>query len=102
FTFRPRSATLPPYTTLFRSYFTLTNNSGRSTADDANPRISNRTGHIIRWLEDGSSAATSFQWDIFLLAGGTTGAMAGAVFPGDRSEEHTSELQSRENLVCRL
>src|SRR6266511_6480333 len=23
-------------------------------------------------------------------------------FPGLRSEEHTSELQSRENLVCRL
>src|SRR5690606_39506479 len=23
-------------------------------------------------------------------------------FPADRSEEHTSELQSRENLVCRL
>src|SRR5690606_39304026 len=22
--------------------------------------------------------------------------------PGERSEEHTSELQSRENLVCRL
>src|SRR5690606_41684350 len=28
-----------------------------------------------------------------------TGAIAGAVV---RSEEHTSELQSRENLVCRL
>src|SRR5690606_32861315 len=25
-----------------------------------------------------------------------------AVFSGVRSEEHTSELQSRENLVCRL
>src|SRR6266511_930552 len=25
-----------------------------------------------------------------------------AVDAGDRSEEHTSELQSRENLVCRL
>src|SRR5207302_6085455 len=25
-----------------------------------------------------------------------------ATLPGDRSEEHTSELQSRENLVCRL
>src|SRR5690606_41767756 len=25
-----------------------------------------------------------------------------AVFDDDRSEEHTSELQSRENLVCRL
>src|SRR5690606_39551142 len=27
---------------------------------------------------------------------------AGAVVLGPRSEEHTSELQSRENLVCRL
>src|SRR5690606_40366638 len=26
----------------------------------------------------------------------------GAVVPAFRSEEHTSELQSRENLVCRL
>src|SRR5690606_40172516 len=25
-----------------------------------------------------------------------------AAFPSARSEEHTSELQSRENLVCRL
>src|SRR5690606_40631454 len=28
-------------------------------------------------------------------------ALAGARFDGVRSEEHTSELQSRENLVCR-
>src|SRR5690606_10081926 len=26
----------------------------------------------------------------------------GGYLPGGRSEEHTSELQSRENLVCRL
>jgi secreted PhoX family phosphatase len=77
-------------------YFALTNNSGRSTADDANPRTSNRTGHIIRWLEDGSSAATSFQWDIFMLAGGTTGALAGAVFPGDASEIALTE----DNIVA--
>src|SRR5690606_40322555 len=34
----------------------------------------------------------------------TLGAIADAegVCVGDRSEEHTSELQSRENLVCRL
>src|SRR5690606_41559547 len=31
-----------------------------------------------------------------------TGAYAIATYPGSRSEEHTSELQSRENLVCRL
>src|SRR5690606_40859409 len=30
------------------------------------------------------------------------GARALAPAPRDRSEEHTSELQSRENLVCRL
>src|SRR5690606_41215469 len=28
--------------------------------------------------------------------------LVGAPPTGDRSEEHTSELQSRENLVCRL
>src|SRR5690606_40305728 len=38
------------------------------------------------------------------LEGGNTGhrpAVKGGYFPV-RSEEHTSELQSRENLVCRL
>src|SRR5690606_41193395 len=33
-------------------------------------------------------------------AGGGAGQAAGVL--GGRSEEHTSELQSRENLVCRL
>src|SRR5579883_3529530 len=35
---------------------------------------------------------------------GCTGANGGNGFcvPEERSEEHTSELQSRENLVCRL
>src|SRR5690606_40637733 len=37
-----------------------------------------------------------------IVAGADT-IMAGSLFAGvDRSEEHTSELQSRENLVCRL
>ncbi|MEJ6654667.1 MAG: PhoX family phosphatase [Pseudomonas sp.] len=51
-------------------YFTLTNNSGRSTADAANPRTQNRHGHIIRWAEaDGNHASTTFEWDIFLFGG---------------------------------
>src|SRR2546430_5317437 len=29
-------------------------------------------------------------------------AQPAAAFPGERSEEHTSELQSQSNLVCRL
>nr|MBL8457448.1 DUF839 domain-containing protein [Zoogloeaceae bacterium] len=51
-------------------YVTLTNNSGRSTTDDANPRAANRYGQIVRWRETGgNAAATTFEWDIFVLAG---------------------------------
>lgn len=52
-------------------YFTLTNNSRRTAeqTDAANPRASNTTGHIIRWHERDTQAATAFDWDIFLLAG---------------------------------
>lgn len=50
-------------------YFTLTNNSSRTQADAANPRVKNTEGHIIRWRENADH--TSFQWDIFLLAGDT-------------------------------
>lgn len=50
-------------------YFTLTNNTRRTEADAANPRVNNAYGHIIRWREDGEQAATTFKWDIYLLAG---------------------------------
>ncbi|MHA7810176.1 MAG: PhoX family protein [Marinobacter adhaerens] len=53
-------------------YFTLTNNSQRTEeqTNAANPIAENRTGHIIRWSEDGGDqAATSFEWDIFVFGG---------------------------------
>ncbi|MDD3675914.1 PhoX family protein [Thauera propionica] len=51
-------------------YVTMTNNSGRTVADDANPRTQNRYGQIVRWRETGDNpAATTFDWDIFVLAG---------------------------------
>jgi hypothetical protein len=51
-------------------YFTFTNNGGRQVTDPANPRVNNSHGHIIRWTEDGDSAkATTFKWEMFLLAG---------------------------------
>jgi secreted PhoX family phosphatase len=53
-------------------YFTLTNNSRRTEdqVDPANPRAKSQYGHIIRWTEaTGEHAATSFQWDIFVLGG---------------------------------
>jgi secreted PhoX family phosphatase len=52
-------------------YCTLTNNSGRSSTDDANPRASNRWGQIIRWNEAGNDPASvaDFEWDLFVIAG---------------------------------
>jgi hypothetical protein len=51
-------------------YFTLTNNSGRTVTDAANPRAANVHGHIIRFNENGGDvAATGFQWDIFAECG---------------------------------
>lgn len=54
-------------------YVTMTNNSGRTVTDDANPRASNRFGQIVRWREAADDpAATSFEWDLFVLAGNPT------------------------------
>ncbi|NGN65709.1 PhoX family phosphatase [Streptomyces sp. A7024] len=49
-------------------YATLTNGAGAGNA--ANPRTPNPYGHIIRWREkDADNTATTFRWDIFVLAG---------------------------------
>jgi uncharacterized protein len=51
--------------------------SARPLPDAANPRIDNRYGHIIRWRETGGDVtATTFEWDIFVLAGDSLSAAA--------------------------
>lgn len=51
-------------------YCTLTNNSSRRRTSAANPRETNRHGHIVRWKERGDSPlATTFEWELLLLAG---------------------------------
>src|SRR5690349_22189330 len=72
---RPPISTLFPYTTLFRSLVTQTN------ATQFTGRQKARLAEIM--TPDGA------------------GSFALAFAPG-RSEEHTSELQSRRDLVCRL
>src|SRR5205809_6228247 len=83
---RPPRSTLFPYTTLFRSpdKKTILETMGSGVA-------------LLDYDNDG--------WlDIYLLNGSTMAAMKGkeAVPKAMRSEEHTSELQSRLHLVCRL
>src|SRR2546430_12830339 len=81
---RPPRSTLFPYTTLFRSY-----------AYDAR---GNRTS-----VTDANGQPTQFAYDSMnRLTQVTYPDSTTAVNRDMRSEEHTSELQSQSNLVCRL
>src|SRR2546426_7931513 len=70
---RPPRSTLFPYTTLFRSADSVSRPAGGSAGNEAVGTTLSK-GHSIRKVE----------------------------FHETRSEEHTSELQSPCNLVCRL
>src|SRR5690606_41756282 len=90
---RPPTSTLFPYTTLFRSL-------DRHRAGE--PLLG---GRGLRRLHDRVPGAGSA--DRALAAQHARPAVrgiqrGGRQRGGRRSEEHTSELQSRENLVCRL
>src|SRR2546422_6827611 len=80
---RPPRSTLFPYTTLFRSPLYFEANRGQ-------------TDRQVKFLNRGRG------YSLFLTP--TEAVLALSPLPrwGERSEEHTSELQSRLHLVCRL
>src|SRR3712207_8003483 len=82
---RPPRSTLLPYTTLFRSVVRVGLEVQRHGADAARPQ------QEVDQAEVGQEFLT-----------GVVGHQAHARGAGERSEEHTSELQSRQYLVCRL
>src|SRR5687768_17993382 len=89
---RPPPATLFPYTTLFRSLW-----RSRSRAAPVR-RSSSSTSPTKTPLPPPSRASWKNKDES--TAPGTT--PASTTCPRPRSEEHTSELQSRLHLVCRL
>src|SRR3712207_8542198 len=80
---RPPRSTLFPYTTLFRSA------PSASAGSPRRPRPTTGSGPTTR--------ASVTQW-----ARTASGSSSGTPWRRTRSEEHTSELQSRQYLVCRL
>src|SRR5688572_32556888 len=81
-----------PYTTLFRSPLdpTMLRATGARERKRDGPSVA-----VARGLRD--------QPRVHELVHGATGpSLVQPESPGERSEEHTSELQSQSNLVCRL
>ncbi|WP_119154909.1 PhoX family protein [Caldimonas tepidiphila] len=82
-------------------YITMTNNSSRTTTDEANPRAGNVYGQIVRWREAGSDAAASkFEWDLFVLAGNPkVHTAAGDLKAGSASVTQTNMFNSPDGLA---
>src|SRR5690606_41601785 len=99
---RPPHSTLVPYTTLFRSVLLYAPHSAYGTPDDFHAFID--AAHGL-----GLSVVLDIVLNHFGPEGNYLPLLSPAFFHQDRmtpwgngrSEEHTSELQSRENLVCR-
>src|SRR2546430_11217479 len=89
---RPPRSTLFPYTTLFRSvgYLTAMLINPNNHALDGGPATARMEKEVVAQL------AGMFGFGTHLGHLTTSGTIA------NRSEEHTSELQSQSNLVCRL
>src|SRR5690606_40705328 len=96
----PPLSTLFPYTTLFRSCSSSSRTG--STQSSAPPDSTTTASH--RFV-DGSPAAPRWASSSHRTSPSAQCCPCGSRRPprvSSRSEEHTSELQSRENLVCRL
>src|SRR5256885_8010599 len=93
----PPRSTLFPYPTLFRSDVAL---EGKAGSDASHGRVGQdgdiqATRLVVAAEGGGHLGHLHERKDAFLHASAAAGA-------ADRSEEHTSELQSPCNLVCRL
>jgi secreted PhoX family phosphatase len=65
---RPEDIEVSPKTG--KVYVALTNNSNRTTPNEANPRVDNQHGHVVEIIEDGNDAgAMTFAWNIFIKCG---------------------------------
>src|SRR3712207_7395434 len=88
---RPPRSTLFPYTTLFRSHVGQRPDAVRGQ----------QAGELVEAARRVTDAPELHGW--FTVPGATRRPDRGPrAVGGRRSEEHTSELQSRQYLVCRL
>src|SRR3712207_7187692 len=95
---RPPRSTLFPYTTLFRSLW-------RKPPNQPRPQVEKRTGAGFIRARPRGVHLEGVPFDPCsesILHGCQSERAVGEERQMERSEEHTSELQSRQYLVCRL
>src|SRR2546427_3016436 len=110
---RPPRSTLFPYTTLFRSLAAAQAPGSFATGARARIRVDMtsdevRSANVVGILP-GTDPALADEAVVIGAHYDHLGRVDGVLYPGaddnasgNRSEEHTSELQSQSNLVCRL
>src|SRR5688572_31763838 len=91
---RPPRSTLFPYTTLFRSKAVDWNEFQVPATATGLVATGTGKGRVALFWTDPSDSETGWRIERAPDVGGAPGTF--------RSEEHTSELQSQSNLVCRL
>src|SRR5207249_9990416 len=97
----PLSSTLFPYTTLFRSMRVAHRRFWHLAATTALPMVVFTVPVAIPSQDAQSQTTRTLKIVVPYPAGGPADVLA-RILGEKRSEEHTSELQSRFDLVCRL
>src|SRR3712207_9254879 len=99
---RPPRSTLFPYTTLFRSCLHADDGSWIAWFSDRTSALATIT--VVAATEEGDGAIVGYAQVGFATNTGVIDHVASepVIDIVERSEEHTSELQSRQYLVCRL
>src|SRR3712207_8789064 len=98
---RPPRSTLLPYTPLFRSSLAEASGVSSSTLRKDLSHVGSYgtrgVGYEVQYLSRHIAAALGLthDWKVAIVGAGNLGKAL-------RSEEHTSELQSRQYLACRL
>src|SRR3712207_6926393 len=90
---RPPRSTLFPSTTLFRSAL---------DARESHLRLLARGARLLQLFAQARDLGPQVSELLVGAQGVALGQLARVLFFAQRSEEHTSELQSRQYLVCRL
>src|SRR5947209_11276802 len=93
---RPPRSTLFPYTTLFRSQ------DARIAVQFAEAELHHHEADVVQANVAVKATKTRLEQPVHLEAALAEAAANLAKAETERSEEHTSELQSRQYLVCRL